>query len=102
MRRLGKLQFTERGNPLWLTPTGNTLSLSQFRNNVMVVARGPTAKSTMKSVTDTLTEIWDLPVLCPCITDTVHTCTEDCMTTSVTPMGITVHLHKAHPALIYT
>ena len=102
MRRLGRLHFTERGHPLWLTPTGNTLSLSQFRDNVMVAARGPTAKHTMKSVTDTLTEIWDLPVLCPCITDTVHTCTTECMTTSVTAMGITVHLHKAHPPLIYT
>ena len=102
MRRLGRLHFTERGHPLWLTPTGNTLSLSQFRDNVMVAARGPTAKHTMKSVTDTLTEIWDLPVLCPCITDTVHTCTTECMTTSVTAMGITVHLHQAHPPLIYT
>ena len=68
----------------------------------MVAPRGPTTKSTMKHVTDTLTKIWDLPVLCPCITDTIHTCTEKCMTTSVIAMGIIVHLHNAHPPLIYT
>ena len=47
---------------VWLTPAGDTVSVSQFRDKVMVAVRGPTTRSTMKRVTDTLTEIWDLPV----------------------------------------
>ena len=94
--------ISQRGRTLWLTPTAHVISLSQFRDNVMVAARGPTAKFTMRPVTDPLTQIWDLQVPCPCLTETVRTCAKKCMTISAAAMGITVHLHNAHPPLIYT
>ena len=56
MRRLGNLSFSPRGHPLWTTPRGNVLSLAQFRDNVLVGAKGPTALHELQHVCHTLTE----------------------------------------------
>ena len=101
MRRLGNLSFSPRGHPLWSTPRGNTISLAQFRNNVVVGARGPTAKSEMQQVCNTLSEVWTLPVLCDCMTVDNRSCKGTCMSMSLTAMGMTTHLKGTHPPLIY-
>ena len=61
MRRIGQLSFSPRGYPLWTTPRGNTVSLAQFRDNILVGARGPSPAHEMQYVCDTLSEVWDLP-----------------------------------------
>ena len=101
MRRLGNLSFSPRGHPLWTTPRGNVLSLAQFRDNVLVGAKGPTACHEMQHVCHTLIELWSLAVLCNCMTKEQQICTATCMTQTMTAMGITTHVHGQHPPLVY-
>ena len=101
MRKLGHLSFSPRGHPLWSTPRGNTLSLAQFWDNIVVGAQGPTAKSEMQQVCSTLSEVWTLPVLCDCMTVDDRVCESTCMTTNLTAMGLATHLREEHPPLIY-
>ena len=101
MRRLGNLSFSPRGHPLWTTPRGNVLSLAQFRDNVLVGAKGPTARHEMQHVCHTLTKVWSLPVLCGCMTEEQQVCTATCMTHTMTAMGIITHVHGQHPPLVY-
>ena len=56
----------------------------------------------MARVTDILTQVWDLPVLCPCIKEFIRQCIAHRMTSTITAMGITVHLHGERPPLTYT
>ena len=101
MRRIGQLSFSPRGHPLWTTPRGNTVSLAQFRDNILVGARGPSPAHEMQSVCDTLSEVWDLLVLCDCMTDEQRVCQRTCTSPSLTAMGFTVHLGNDCPPLIY-
>ena len=99
MRRLGNPSFSPRGHPLWTMPRGNVLSLPRFRDNVVVGAKGPTARHEMQHVCHTLTEVWSLPVLCDCMTEEQQVCKGTCMTQTMIAMGITTHLHGQHPPL---
>ena len=90
MRRLGNLSFSPRGHLLWTTPRGNVLSLAQFRDNVLVGAKGPTARSQMQQVCDTLSAVWSLPVLCDYMTEDNQVCLQTCMSDTVTAMGFTI------------
>ena len=101
MRTLGNLQFSPRGHPLWHTPRGNILSLAQFRDNVLVGARGRSASAEMQQVRDTLSQIWQLPMLCECMNLENQVCNGACMGPSLTAMGVTTHLHPDYPPLIY-
>ena len=49
MKRFGTL-VKEAPFPVWETPAGNTVSLSQFRDNVNVGAKGPSACDKMSRV----------------------------------------------------
>ena len=55
MRRFGDLLQTVPV-PLWKTPAGNTVSLSQFRDNVNVASAGPSAAMEMSRVCTSLSE----------------------------------------------
>ena len=66
MKQFGKLVRTVPF-PLWETPAGNIVSLSQFRDNVNVAAKGPTAPQEMSRVCSALSDCWGLPVLCDCL-----------------------------------
>ena len=101
MRRIGTLTFSPRGHPLWTTVRGNTLSLAQFRDNVLVGAKGPTAQTEMQHVCDTLSEVWELPVLCDCMADDIRVCHGTCMTHSLTAMGFTTHIQGCHSPVVY-
>ena len=101
MRHPGNLSFSPRGHPLWTTPRGNVLSLAQFRDNVLVGAKGPTARSEMQQVCDTLSAVWSLPVLCDCMTEDDGVCLQTCMSHTITAMGFTIHVREQHPALVY-
>ena len=70
LRRLGTLRISDTQHPLWDTPRGNTVSLAQFRDNILTAATGPTCKSERAHVCLAPTQAWGLPVICPCITPT--------------------------------
>ena len=101
MRKMGNLSFSPRGHPLWSTPRGNTLSLAQFCDNVIVGARGPTTKSEMQQVCNTLSEVRTFPVLCDCMTVDDTVCKGTCMGMSLAAMGMATHPKGTHPPLIY-
>ena len=61
MRKFGDLVQTVPV-PLWKTPAGNTVSLSQFRDNVNVACAGPSAAMEMSRVCTALSECW----VCQC------------------------------------
>ena len=90
LRRLGTLRFSDTLHPLWDTPRGNAVS----RDNILTAATGPTRKSEMAHVCSALTQAWGLPVICPCITPTQPTCTQACMSTSTTAMGININVRQ--------
>ena len=60
MRRFGTL-IEQEPFPVWETPAGNTVSLSQFRDNVNVSAKGPSASNEMSRVCDAVSQCWNLP-----------------------------------------
>ena len=101
MRQLGTLNFSPRGHPLWTIPQGNVISLSQFRDNVLVGAKGPTAQAEMQTVCHTLSAVWDLPLLCDCMTEEQQVCSGICMGQSLTAMGFTIHIQGQNPPLVY-
>ena len=101
LRRLGQLSFLPRGHPLWSTLGGNTVSLAQFRDNILVGVRGTTAVTEMQCVCNIPLETWRLPVLCDCMMETLRVCQGTCMTRSLAAMGFTVHLHGSGPPLVY-
>ena len=82
-------------------PRGNVLSLAQFRDNIVVGAKGPTAKVGMQHVCIILSDVCTLPLLCDCMTVDHCTCGGTCMTRSLTAMGLTMHLGGECAPVIY-
>ena len=80
--------------PLWKTPPGNTISMSQFCDNVNVAAKGPTVHSEMCRVCAVLTDCWDLPVRCECLSKG-RPCAGACMRQQLRILGVTIHIHNA-------
>ena len=93
-----QLEFLTPRPPPWTTLRGNVLSLAQFRDNVLVGAKGPTARHEMQHVCHTLTEVWSL---CDCTTKEQQVCTAMCMTQTMTAMGITTHVQGQPAPLVY-
>ena len=50
-RELGTLRFTDAGSCLWNTANGRVLALAQFRDNIMVAAKGPGSTWAMRDIT---------------------------------------------------
>ena len=69
-------------------PSGNSIGLAQFRDNVLATVSGPSCKEEMQRVCDCLTDAWSLLVICPCITETQTVCTRQCLSTQCTAMGL--------------
>ena len=84
--------YTARPVPLWKTTRGNTVSLSHFRDNVNIAAKGPTASSEMAAVCAVLSICWNLPVLCPCIPPEVNVCDGHCMGRQLHLLGLMLHV----------
>ena len=90
MKRFGKL--IEQGPfPAWETPAGNTISLSQFCDNVNVAVKGPSAKTETARVCNALSECWNLPVHCDCLSRG-DVCNGSCMGESLRILGVTIHV----------
>ena len=93
IKQFGKL-VTTVPFPLWETPVGNVVSLSQFRDNVNVAAKGPTTGQEMSRMCSALSECWGLPVLCDCLSKG-DVCAGECMCQQLRLLGLTVHVGKA-------
>ena len=90
MRRFGTL-IKQDPFPVWETPAGNTVSLSQFWDNVNVAAKGPSASNEMSRVCDALSECWNLPVHCDCLSRG-DVCNGSCMNDKLRILGVTIHV----------
>jgi hypothetical protein len=76
---------------VWTSSTGRIMALAQFRDNVLVASAGPRATSVVRNVCDTLTSVWNLPVLCPCMQNPGDQCTAACMTPDLRALGVCMH-----------
>ena len=93
LRRMGAISVTPDGILQWALPDGNTVALQQFRDNVMVAAKGPAPHLAMYPVCQALEQAWNLHVLCPCRDKNPSAvCRGSCMGTSVRCMGVTVYV----------
>ena len=87
----GTLSTSSEGYPMWCHPSGRTLALAQFRDNIVIACRGPRTTQAVRDVCGTLTNIWKLPVLCPCMKNPGDPCKEKCMTQELRAPGICMH-----------
>ena len=71
---LGELRSTDVGYPIWVSSTGRVIALAQFKDNILVSAKGPGASWAMSDVCLLVQHAWSLRVLCPCINDHVSDC----------------------------
>ena len=104
LRAVGDMMVTDSGFLQWTLQTGDIVALQQFRDNLMVAAKGPTAKTAMYTVCQTMESIWGLHVLCPCRDKNLDlVCHGDCMGSTVRCMGVSIYvslsctLTHAHP-----
>ena len=80
---MGGMSMTTKGVLWWFLPCGNVVALRQFRDNVMVAAKGPAPHTTMYTVCHTLEAAWGLDVQCPCRDkNPAAVCSGACMTNS--------------------
>ena len=61
----------------------------------------PSATSNLRHICSLLSNVWNLPVVCECMTEEVRTCKGSCMTPSLIGLGFMAHLHQGCPPLIY-
>ena len=92
MKKFGKFVQTAP-YPLWETPAGNIVSLSQFTDNVNVASKGPTAQREMPRVCSALPECWGLPVICECLSKGDR-CVGECMQHRLRILGLIVRVAK--------
>ena len=72
---------------------GRVIALAQFRDNILVAAKGLGISWAMTDVCKLLQHVWSLRVLCPCISDSVHKCQLSYMTGNLYAMGIGMERH---------
>ena len=102
LRTMGVMSVTHSGILQWTLNCGDIVALQQFRDNLMVAAKGPTPKTAMYTVCCTMESIWGLRVVCPCLDkDPNLVCHGDCMGPPVRCVSIYVSpsctLAHAHP-----
>ena len=103
----GELNISDEGyiywqrGPLWF-------SLCQFRDNILFASNHrPGAHTTIvQTVTETLSSVWDLEVLCPCTDGGEDCCVGNCLTQTAQALGISmtvgagVGLSTTHPSAL--
>ena len=85
---LGDLNFVDAGYPIWVNSRGGVIALAQFRDNILVAAKGAGSSWAMQDVCGLLQQVWSLRVLCPYISDDVTTCQLCCMTGDLCALGV--------------
>ena len=93
LQRMGDLSVTHSGILQWLLPSGNMVALRQFRDNLLVAAKGPSPQTAMYPVCMTMESIWNLRVLYPCRDkDLSLVCHGRCMQPTVWCMGVSIYV----------
>ena len=99
--RLGCLEVTPEGWPVWDTPEGQ-VALCQFRDNILVStdAAPHDRAQCIEHVRTALKQSWNLEVECSCITPKQTKCTGHCCTSVTKAVGIAMVLpgNDAHRA----
>ena len=91
LRQLGELSVTSTCILQWSLADGNVVALRQFRDNLMVAAKGPSPHTTMYPMCMTMEAVWNLRVLCPCRNKNPDlVCHGACMTNRVRCMGVSI------------
>ena len=107
LRDWGELNISDEGyiywqrGPLWF-------SLCQFRDNILFASnhRPGAHTSIIQRVTETLSIVWDLEVLCPCTDGGDDCCVGNCLTQTAQALGISmtvgagVGLSSTHPSAL--
>ena len=107
LRDWGELNISDEGyiywqsGPLWFT-------LCQFRDNILFASnhRPGAHTSIIQRVTETLSSVWDLEVLCPCTDGGHDCCVGNCLTQTAQALGISmtvgagVGLNSTHPSAL--
>ena len=92
LSQLGRFEATPSGIVQW-TGAARVLALQQFRDNLVVAAKGPNAKDSMSLVCTVMQSIWNLKVVCECRDkDDTVVCVGACMRDRLTAMGVTILL----------
>ena len=103
-RQWGELTTSPCGFPVWKSPTGRTMALAQFRDNVLIASAGPRTASAARDVCQMLSDVWKLLVLCPCMRNPGDPCKEACMMQDLRALGVCMHRARgqgtciAHPS----
>ena len=98
LRTMGDMSVTDSGILQWTLNSGDIIALQQFRDNVMVAAKGPTPRTTMYTVCCTMESIWGLWVLCPCRDkDPNLVCHGDCGSDSALHGCLHIRFAVLHP-----
>eukprot|EP00670_Eutreptiella_braarudii_P020568 CAMPEP_0174369354 /NCGR_PEP_ID=MMETSP0811_2-20130205/92198_1 /TAXON_ID=73025 ORGANISM="Eutreptiella gymnastica-like, Strain CCMP1594" /NCGR_SAMPLE_ID=MMETSP0811_2 /ASSEMBLY_ACC=CAM_ASM_000667 /LENGTH=132 /DNA_ID=CAMNT_0015513715 /DNA_START=196 /DNA_END=594 /DNA_ORIENTATION=- len=67
------------------------MALAQFRDNIIIAFAGPLEMTAVRDICHTLSDVWKLPVLCPCMKHLGDPCTETCMGQELRALGICMH-----------
>ena len=65
---------------MWRSAAGRIMALAQFHDNIIVASTGLGTHNAMRDVCSSLTAIWSLRVLSPCMRKPHDLCTSLCMT----------------------
>ena len=107
LRDWGILSISEEGYPYWQRG-GMWFSLCQFRDNVLFASClcPATTTAVVQMIADTLSEIWDLEVLCPCVDGGGDICEGKCLQQIAQALGICmqvgegVGMSSSHPSAL--
>ena len=99
------MSVSEEGYPVW--QRGSVwFSLCQFRHSILCASSmrpGQTTNIT-QIIADTLSKIWDLEVLCPCVDGGAAICEGQCLSKTAQALGMTVGervgLSTTHPSAL--
>ena len=91
MRDLGSLTISDEGFPVWVRRR-HEFSLAQFRDNVLIASSlSPGTHTTLvQDISSLLSHIWQLEVLCDCISEETPTCSRACLSSEIRAVGFTL------------
>ena len=91
MRDLGSLTISDEVFPVWVRGR-HWFSLAQFRDNVLIASSlNPGTHTTLvQDISSLLSHIWQLEVLCDCISEETPTCSGACLSSEIQVPGFTL------------
>ena len=88
MRELGSLTISDEGFSVWVRGQ-HWFSVAQFRDNVPIASSlSPGTHTTLvQDIFSLLSHIWQLEVLCDCISEETPTCSRACLSSKIRALG---------------